>query len=732
ALFLQPKYGDAIILLAGLNISSGDTGQAISALKQVIKDQPGMTQAYLLLGTACTAQKNFDQALAAYSKLAELNPKNAQAPLLMGTVLLQKKDTAGARREFEKALQLSPSFLLAEESLVNLDIREEKFTSALDRLNKETDQKLGAGREILLAKVYINRAESVARKGAHSNAPDIKLTSPVVQDDVNHAEAALQKAIALEPMQDVPYLILAQLYISAGKQQVALEHLNSFVAKTNDAAAFMEMGSIYEKMKDFPKARDAYEKVIALKPGFGGALNNLAYLYATRLDDVDKGYPLAEKAYQASPTASTADTLGWILVKKGEYPRARALLEDSASKLSGNPEVQLHLGMVRYMMGDEGPARAALQEAANSTEDFPSKDEAAKALAILAIDPKTADAKVQADLEKTLQDEPNDPVAATRLAGIYEREGNLDKAQTTYEQLIKQNPQNGPVLGRLAGIYLRLNQIDRAMDTAKQAHKLSPNDPSISSVLGRIAFKTGDYNFAATLLQEAAPRLTGRPEVQYDLAWSYYSLGRVNDAERTMQGAAPTLTGARQADAQLFLTLLAAAQTPTAAATARAAQVLGTNADYVPAIMISAMEAEKQAKPDDAMRLYGKALARYPSFLPAARNLTILAAQHPGGDDQNAYDAGMKARAVYSDDVNLERALGLLAYRRADYPRAVQLLTETSQTLNNDGEVFFYLGMAQYQMKHLPQSKVALQRALALDPKSKSADDARKVLAELK
>jgi len=178
--------------------------------------------------------------------------------------------------------------------------------------------------------------------------------------------------------------------------------------------------------------------------------------------------------------------------------------------------------------------------------------------------------------------------------------------------------------------------------------------------------------------------------------------------------------------------MVAAARTPNAAATAQAGQVLGTNADYVPAMMVLAIQAEQQGRADDALKLYDRALTHYPSFWPAARNLSILSARHSGGDDQRAYDIGTKARAVYPDDIDLEQALGVLAYRRGDYAGAARLLSESSQTLNGDGEIFFYLGMAQYQLKHMQQSKVALQRALSLPLETKSAEAAHKVLSELK
>jgi tetratricopeptide (TPR) repeat protein len=690
-----------------------------------------MIEAQLLLANAYMVQQSPDQALAVYNRVESLYPKNPQIPFLAGMVLVQQKRPAEARKAFEQALQLAPHSTIAVEELVNLDIGDNQFTAALDRIKKATEL-TDISRNLLLAKVHIARANYLAAKEAKNGVPAPKLNIPVVQDDVHQAETALLKDVELDPNLAAPYLLLSQLYVAAGKEQEALDRLNGLVSKTNNVAAYMQIGMIYDAMKKYPEARDAYNKVIAASPDFSPALNNLSYLYSEHLGDLDKAYELAEKCRQLSPQdPALADTLGWILYKKGEYTRALPLVVDSATRLPNQPEIQLHLGLIQYMLGDEKAARAALQQAANSPGDFVGKEEAASHLVMLDINAKTADAKTQADLEKKLQAQPNDPVIADRLAGIYEREGSLEKSAKMYEQTLKLNPQNAQLMDRLARIYLNLNDSEKAMDMARQAHKLAPNDAAISATLGRLVFQSGDYNWAASLLQEAAPQLPNRPDVQYDLAWSYYSMGRVSEAEKTMQNAAPALTAGRVEDAKQFLTLLAAAKNPTPAAAAQAAQILSTNANYVPALMVSAVEAQKQGKADDARSLYEKAIARYPAFALAMRNLAILYAQHPG-DEQKAYDLGVKARAAFPDDTELARSMGMVAYRRGDYLHATQLLQASSQNLNQDGEALYYLGMAHYQLKQTSASKSELQRALGLNLESKLAADARKTLAELK
>src|SRR5437870_7233934 len=118
-------------------------------------------------------------------------------------------------------------------------------------------------------------------------------------------------------------------------------------------------------MQDYPKERDAYEKLLVIKPEFFPALNNLAYLYAERLNDLDKAYDLARKAHDLQPQdAAAADTLGWVLYKRGDYQQALTILQESAEKAADRPEIQFHLGMTAYMMGQTDLAKVALRKAA--------------------------------------------------------------------------------------------------------------------------------------------------------------------------------------------------------------------------------------------------------------------------------------------------------------------------------------------------------------------------------
>src|SRR5260370_30385409 len=142
--------------------------------------------------------------------------------------------------------------------------------------------------------------------------------------------------------------------------------------KTVPAPALMQLAMLNEQLKNFAAARDAYEKLLTVAPNSPLALNNLAVLYSERFGELDKAYDLAKKANEAAPNEPhLADTLGWILFKKGDYGNALRLLQESAGKLPDQPAIQFHLGMAHYMLGEEEPARVALQKAADTSADFP-------------------------------------------------------------------------------------------------------------------------------------------------------------------------------------------------------------------------------------------------------------------------------------------------------------------------------------------------------------------------
>ncbi len=753
AVALDPNFAEAVLLQAQLNIRKDDSAQAITSLTDLIKRRPQLVQAHLLLATAYRAKGSLNEALGIYHRLAEVAPTNPDIPRLMGQVNVLQGNKAEARKAFGKALELAPDDLSALDQLVNLDLSEQQFSTALVRVEQQLTKKPNTAElQLLLAKVYGS------------------------QQDLDKTEGALLRAIELNPNHPQAYLLLARLYTQTGKHQKAVEKLNESLARNpQDTKALMLLGTIQSQLKEFSAARATYERLLGIEPKSYAALNNLAYLYSEQFGLLDKAYEMARRARDllcskapslshpmgegqgegrdldaANPTellrAYSTETLGWIVFKRGEYSWALSLLQESAERLSAEPEVQFHLGMTYYMLGQEERAQAALKRALASGKDFAGKEEAARRLAVLVIDGNTAEPAVAGTLEKELQERPGDPVVLARLAAIYQREGRPDKALMAYEAALKENSKNVPVLVKLSLLCSGPgHNPQRALELAKAAYKLAPEDREISATLGRLVFDSGDYKWALSLLQQAAASRAQEPEFLCDLALAYYSVGRIADAETTMRKALQTGAAfSRTNEAKRFLELAPVADSPDKALPLepQAQRILGSIPDYVPALVITALCAEKRGESQAARQSWERVLNQYPDFTPAMDRLALLYAESPGGH-QKAYAMASRARQALPEDAEAARTLGLVLFRRAeakrtsngpgqDYRNAARLLEESVRKGLEDGATMYYLGMAHYRLKEANESKKALQRALALKLETNLAEEANRALAELK
>ncbi|MCX6625243.1 MAG: flagellar hook-basal body complex protein, partial [Acidobacteria bacterium] len=454
---------------------------------------------------------------------------------------------------------------------MGLDLADKQYAAALQRVGKELEKNpKQAELRFLQAKVFL------------------------AQRDMPQAEAALRKAVELQPDFHAAYFLLAQLYVNSNQRQKAMEELFAVVAKNpKDIGSLMLIGMIYDNEKNYNAARDAYEKLLAVNPKFGPALNNLAYLYSEQLGRLDRAYELASKARELQPKDPfTADTLGWILYKKDQYLTALNLLRETSDKLPTEPEVQFHLAMAHYMIGEEDLARLAFQRALQLNKDFPGRIETGQCLSVLAVDAKTAGAEARAGLEKRIAEKPNDPVALLRLAAIYAREGAFDKAVATYQTISQANPRNVKALISVAQLYAGRSQDTlKAFEYAKAAYKVAPDDLVVSSVLGRLAYRTGDYKWALSLLRQSAARQSGDPELLYDLAEAAYSVGRIAEAEMAAQNAlrvGVSFTRADEARRFLGMVTLVANPSQALAAESQVEQILKSDPVYVPALMVVA------------------------------------------------------------------------------------------------------------------------------------------------
>ncbi len=357
---IEPNFHEAILRLAELDMQSRAYQPAIEALEHLVAKHRSDIRAYVLLGSAYLAKRDPVKATETYRKIVTLAPKDPIGPYFVGIGLRAQGKLVEAKKEFEASLALAPGYVDPVTQLVAIALAQEQSDLALQRVKKQIAiVQNSAGMYHLLGDVHRARKE----------------TGP--------AEAAYLKALDLDHRLSASYSALAKLYRASGKDDQALEKLDEALRiNQKDVVARMLSGMIYEQRGEIPKAQKAYETVLQSNPRFPLAANNLAYLYSEYGGDKEKALELAQIAKEAAPqNPYFTDTLGWILYKRGIYQRALALLQESASKLSDNPEVQYHLGTAYLKVGDKENAKSALNRAVSAREGFRDKEEARKMLA---------------------------------------------------------------------------------------------------------------------------------------------------------------------------------------------------------------------------------------------------------------------------------------------------------------------------------------------------------------
>lgn len=713
AIAAAPTYGDAVLLLAEINLRNGNAAPVVGAMEGLLKDNPDLDRAQVMQADAYRLLGRFDDAEAILRKRIAATPTKPDPYVMLGVLLRQQNKLPAAREMIDKALSLAPGNLSIINQLIDLDILANDFPTALQRISSQLEKTPdSAGLYLLRGKIYAN------------------------QRDWDNAEAALQKVLELNADIPAAYELLVSVYVSAKKLPQAIAQLESFIGRNpNNPGGLMTLALLYTEAKDHEKARATYEKLLVLRPEASMAMNNLAYIYSDQLNDLEKARDWAAKARNIEPgNAAIGDTFGWVLYRLGDYKQAATVLKDSAEKMADEPEVQFHWGMASYMMGDSQAARTGLEAALRSPKDFSGKDEATKRLAMLN---GTAGEQAGVDLpqlEAMLKQNPNDPVTLGNLGDAYRAQGMFPKAAEAYEQAIKINPTLAKPTLQLAQLYAGpLKNKQRALELGKKARELAPGDSRSTATLGKLAFEAGNYSWAYSLLQESSRQLSSDAGVLKDFAWAAYSMGKVSDARQTMERAVKAAAdGSDSADAKAFLALTAPEEAGdgTSALQGEAQRVLQTDPANVPALMVQARSQAAGGEKAAAVKNYDRVLARFPDFAPAQKQLAALYLDDPN-TRQKAYELASSARKTMSDDAELAGILGEATYYKKDYSRAAQLLQESNRKRPLKPTGLYFLGMSHLQAKQTQQGKETLEKAIAAGLPEPMAADAQKALEEL-
>jgi tetratricopeptide (TPR) repeat protein len=710
ALTLAPGQPAATLALAGLHLRRNDTTAAAALLTPFLEQNPQSNAGRLLLVETHRRAGRWDAAIALSRQLESEAPDDPSLPILSGQLLALAGHTPEARERFARALALKPGFIPALEQL-----------SALD---------LAAGRrEDAEERVAAALRETPAMPGLYRLQARLRLAAR----DVAGAETALLHAIDLDPRDATAYTLLAKIYQQTGRLPGALALARVATAHSpRDPEALLVAAVVKDATGDPDGAREAYEQVLALDPRCLTALNNLACLQEAYYHNLDLALELAQRARQAAVNSpAIADTLGWILYQKGYYNRALGPALEAAAGLPGSGPTQYHLGLTRYMLGDEAGARAALERALGLQPADENADLARHRLTILGLDGRTAPAEAIAQLER----DPNlgrDPIALRRLGDAHAASGQPAVAAGRYEQAMLITPPDGTAGLKLIELWRSAGDSPRALEVARNLHRALPDHAPITRLLASLALGSGDYSWAFGLLEDVTPKLPDTVDLRLDHALAAAGTGRLGPARESLQAAlrlSPSAAEATQIQRQLQALDFANDAALAAREEAKLTALTEAEPKLVTAIFASGLAAEQRGQTAQAQSTYRRSLQLAPDFTPARKRLAILLA-NANEEDSNALALAIKARRESPQDAEVARALGILLVRAGQPQRALPLLREATDRVQPDARLLLHLGLAQRGSGRAEEARRSLEAALQLQPDPTIDAEIRRGLAQ--
>lgn len=378
AVALQADYFPAIINLARLDLQENNPDAARTRLTAVLQKDKKHLQAMQALAGIALAQGDNDVATRWMEQASEANPDNLSAALQLGLHYLRvnqpKKSLALAKKlQITDGENLSVIELLARASLANND-RE----AALDHFQKLAARMPdSAPAQLQLAQMY------------------------VAMQDNKAAEAALKKALAIQPDLVEAKIARARLAAQAGHEDQALKITREIQQQHDKLSVGFELEGDLLNQKDAAAAAKAYDKALAkqessqlmikLHEALTRSKNEkqaekrihdwlkkhptdaITRTYLAGIHLARKQYDSAIKQYQAilkqhPEHAATLNNLAWIYQQQ-KNPSALEFAEKAHQQAPDAPAIMDTLGWILIEQGQTERGVALLEKAVSMVPD---------------------------------------------------------------------------------------------------------------------------------------------------------------------------------------------------------------------------------------------------------------------------------------------------------------------------------------------------------------------------
>jgi tetratricopeptide (TPR) repeat protein len=427
----EPIY--ATLIRGRIQLANGEPAAALESFEKGIRHWPNNPGARYLAGVAAYELGDWERAISELREAMRADSKQAQAAQLLARIHYDRGDyqkavdfsAAAVRRSGET--RQPEDFVLATRALTQLGEFEKARKSAGilgDMPGYEADSVVELAHLARAEKGPQSAVDTIVNSGldlsdvANQRVLRVLTENLLALERGEEALAELDAAIKRNPESADLHAIRGNLFLNLRRSdEAAREFETARSLDSENALALAGLGILAGNAKDFARAVELfdlaakYDKegtpayaysaaqltlqlgdesgamerlrvIVRENPGHAGSRNDLAWLLAESGGNLDTALSLAEDARRLDPSPDILDTLGWVLIKRGEGAAAVSVLEKAHKAQPDSPSIRYRLGTALAMAGDTDRAREMLKSALDA-EGFEEADEARRELAKL-------------------------------------------------------------------------------------------------------------------------------------------------------------------------------------------------------------------------------------------------------------------------------------------------------------------------------------------------------------
>jgi tetratricopeptide (TPR) repeat protein len=355
AIKIRPEEAAANFELVQLLINTRELEDAIEVLRKMRRFAPDDIKVLQTLAMIQEKRKHWSEVESIAQEIVEKHPDNPLGYYYQGVSRLNRDMATSSIADFEKVLEIKPNSIEALVGLARAFNSTKQPEEALQRIDK-------------VVKAYPEHFAALNLKG------EILLS----QKQWDQAENAFNRARALSPEWPVPYRNLVNLKILKDKKGEVIGLLQEGFEKTGDPVLGIDLANNYSRADRVEEAIGIYDGILDKHPKHLLASNNLAMLLLKGEPDqvkLDKALELVE-GFELSENPVILDTLGWVHIKRGEVDKALSILQRAAKKDSGLPDIDYHLGLAYFKLGQMDSAKRHINTALAAGKSFEEMEEA--------------------------------------------------------------------------------------------------------------------------------------------------------------------------------------------------------------------------------------------------------------------------------------------------------------------------------------------------------------------